>query len=1127
MKWNFGIHAVARTQWRRGLRSLLAASIVILLLAANTVAQRLDGSLRGTVLDPSGAVVADAAVTVTNQGTGVAQTSTTTSSGSYVFPNLLIGAYTLEVQKEGFQKYSRRNVEVRSNQVTEAHARLTVGDAGTTVEVVAGAELIQTESSQLSNAFNARQVSELPLLNGNNILNLAVLAPNTTTNPGGLAGSGGSVGGTRPRMNSFTVDGLDDNDLSVTGPTSTLVQDAVGEFTLLTNQFSAEYGHSAGGQFNLVTKSGTNSWHGTAAHFLNNRKLNALDNIQKETGFDRETIPRFDSNLTSGTVGGPILQNKVFIFGALEHQGYGFAGSSASFDTPTAAGLANLRTLAENSAILEILDQFPTASLAHSSVNVTNFNSAATLPVDFGSISIFTPSFQDLWNWHVNGDINLGRHQLRLRYLDNRFRAPNDANMPLAQFNGSNPAFAKKATVNHIWAVSDRFVNDFRLGYTRSGVDFSVPAAFANFPNVHIGELANFNLGPQESSPQGEVNNLYQVTEQMTYSSGRHTLRWGVEGRKWIAPSIFLPRGRGEWRYASFEQFVNDFAPTTLALRGAGDPGFFGNQSAFYGFFQDDFKATPRITLNLGMRYEWSGVPFSAGTQALNQISTLPGVYDFRAVKTDKNNWAPRIGFAWDPSGAGKWAVRGGFGLSYDVTFHNFYSTGLPPQLQSEQAPDVSCALPGAPVWCAGYDSIQWSLGNNTGQGFLQGSGLLQVNVPCASQAECRAASSSFYPDQIQPTIYTWSLSVQRELHRTNSLEVRYLGTQSTLLPIQMHTNSRTAFRNGARPLPVFYNLADIPASFTGAPTLAEFSSFIGRPFAADGFFSSMTSFENVGEGIYHAVSADFVQRAWRGLSLRANYTFAKNIDDATNEFNTSAVNPRRPEDREDLANERGRSALDLNHKLALSWIYDLPKINTESSVLRKLLHGWQLSGSHISQSGQPVTLRSARDINGNGDAAGDRALINPNASGLGSTDLGFVCWDGAAATTAAGGCGALDTVGYYPLDPTAHFVRGRSGVLTNVGRNTIGSPGLSLWNISIFKNTQITESKHLQFRAEMFNAFNHRNFSFAHPDVFQYNSDAAQDNGDFSRVNSSTFLNDKRLNGGSRSIQLVVKFIF
>lgn len=206
-------------------------------------------------------------------------------------------------------------------------------------------------------------------------MDLATLLPNTTTQGGGVLGAGGSVGGARPRMNNFSVDGLDDNDVSVTGPISTVIQDAdaVSEFTVINNQFSAEYGHSAAGQFNLITKSGTNNWHGNAFWFTRNRKLNALDNIQKASGLTAETKPRFDHNTGGGTLGGPIVKNKVFIFGAFQKDYEGRAGSSSLVEAPTATGLVNLKSLAENGAVTSILDQFPTAGSATRTINVTKF----------------------------------------------------------------------------------------------------------------------------------------------------------------------------------------------------------------------------------------------------------------------------------------------------------------------------------------------------------------------------------------------------------------------------------------------------------------------------------------------------------------------------------------------------------------------------------------------------------------------------------------------------------------------------------------------------------------------------------------------------------------------------------
>src|SRR5216684_2959920 len=293
-------------------------------------AQRLDGSLRVEVGDTSGASIVDAKVTVTSEATNVSVTSSASSAGTYVFPNLLVGTYTVTVEKTGFKKAIQKGVTVESNQVAEAKVALELGEVSAVVEVEAGADLVKTESSELGATFSGRVVNELPVNTlGGDVKEFAVFAPGTTTQQGGVLGSGGSIGGTRPRFNGFSIDGVDDNKVDTNGPTQPVIQESVAEFTLLTNQFSAEYGHSAGGQFNIVTKSGTNSWHGTGWGFNRNRDFNAATNQEKQRGVK----DRFDYNR-----------------------------ASASINSPTAAGLATLTGLAHDTAVTDILNQFPVAA---------------------------------------------------------------------------------------------------------------------------------------------------------------------------------------------------------------------------------------------------------------------------------------------------------------------------------------------------------------------------------------------------------------------------------------------------------------------------------------------------------------------------------------------------------------------------------------------------------------------------------------------------------------------------------------------------------------------------------------------------------------------------------------------
>ena len=1125
----------------RRLILMALAAIVSILLGSAAQAQRLDGSLRVTVMDKSQASIEDAKVTITNDSTRVATVTDASSAGTYVFPNTLVGTYTVTVEKEGFKKSVERNVSVNSNSTAELKVELELGSVSAVVEVEAGADLVKTDSSELGATFSGRVVADLPLNTlGGDVKEFAVFVPGTTTQQGGVQGSGGSVGGTRPRFNGFSIDGVDDNRLDVNGPIQPVIQESVAEFTLLTNQFSAEYGHSAGGIFNIITKSGTNNWHGAGWEFNRNRNYDAEDNQQKERGLK----DRFDYNRFGGSAGGPIKKDRLFIYGAYEFQNEGLASAGSSVTMPTSAGLAQLQAMNPDSAVAAVLAQFPLAPAssgkAHCNAGsgdpVTSFACVNGQAIDVGEFQSTAPNYSNQHDFTINLDANLGKHQLRGRYLYDRLRLPLvNPVQPQTQFTGTQATDVRKVIFTDAWSVSSRVINDFRASYSRlAGPNSLTPAAFANFPNVEIDEFGS-NVGPYSLAPQGYTQNVYQLSDAVTYVRGKHSFKVGIEGRDYIAPTNVLQRARGEWDYNSLNTFINDQVPDGLngALRGAGSGFVADNYKSLYWFVQDDWKIMPRLTLNLGLRYEYTSVPRDEGKQALNSIADDPALgLIFRKPRPDKNNFGPHVGFAYDPTGSGKWSIRGGGQIAYDVVPNNFAVNSLPPQLQTEQKPSVTCASSTPPAWCA------------TGQGFLQGGGLLQLNVPPTTQAGARANTSSLIPDHVSPKVMTWSLGVQHELFRNSSIEVRYVGTRGLSLPVQMRLNSASAFDpnvpgGGIAPLPTFLNSSQVPTTIVApASTLQSFDNFNTQPYSVDGFFGSLTTFPPVGQNTYHGVSADFQRRFTKGVYFRANYTFSKNIDNATNELFSSYVNPRRAQDGYDFPNERGRSALDINHKITMSWVYDIPNVHTDYGFVKILAHGWEWNGTYIFESGQPVTPLSGTDANSNGDVAGDRTILNPAGVGLTGTGVNFICNAGAGGATSIISdpttCGTgndANIVGYVAVDPTARFVQAGVGTLANAGRNTVNSPALNVWNMSLFKTTKLTERFTLQFRAQTYDTFNHRNFTIGLPSN-NGNLDATTNTNPLSAdyifvTSAGSFLNSKIFNGGSRAMELGLRLVF
>jgi hypothetical protein len=1152
----------------RKLTIALFATLFVVSMATVVLGQGFDGTLRGEVKDPNGLPIANAKVTVKNEATAETRVTSTSVVGTFNAPNLLIGIYTVTVEVEGFKKYVRKGVEVKQQQVTEVSISMEIGAVTTVVEVTASGELVQTTTSDLVNTWDNRAVNEIPLPSlaiNPDPQNLVILLPGTNTQSGGVAGYGGSIGGNRPRDNNFVLDGVSNNDVGVTGPDQPVIPEAVGELTIITNQFSAEYGHSTAGQFIVNTKSGTNDVHGSGFWYSNNRAYNSVDNVTKSGILDGSLPgkPRFDLNRAGGTLGGPIVKDHWFIFGAYQYTTLGLAAiPSGTILIPTQAGLQTLQSLASTPAtgvsatMVKILTDTgitaPTQSCTTGPTGncpkVTNNSTGALVDIPVGGVAPSAPTFKAQHDFAISSDVQTGKHRFSARVLYDRQRQPDVATFPIPVFTGALGFDNRSVTFSDVYTITPHVVNEFRTGYRRTvGPNLIVPTLTPPgkldvYPNFDFPSLG-LTLGPDGCAPQSTTINTYQWTDNLSISKGAHTLKMGTTVIVWIPPVNFLPRARAEYRYASgsvsnggtttpvtwaseLDNFAHDGIPNGLDLRGTGTGLFPWNQKAYYVFFQDDWKATSRLTLNLGIRYEYTTNPKTLEFQAQNSISDLPNptnlglpgvipLFFSKLPATDTNNWGPRVGFAYDLFGNHKTAIRGGFAVAYDFLFNNFYSAGaVSPNLATEEDEFIACKLPTPPAYCVG------GLPNPVGP-FVANGGLPPAGITGAlSQAAARNATGQIVLDQgtISPKVLTWSLGVQHEFGTNYAVEVRYVGTTGISLPVQIRLNAKPVPPdNSPLWLPTFVKASDVPATAPATPNLKGFLAFAtnlgGKVYAVDGFNGNITSFLARGHSTYHGGSVDFTRRftglgRWsHGVFLKANYTYSKEIDNSTNEFFTSVVNPRRPQDFNNLSNERSRGAIDHTQKFALAAIYEVPWYHGSSSILRGVTNGWEISAAFVAETGQPVTIHNFLDVNNNGDSAGDRSVFNPNFTVANSTsDVSFVCRNGTTGATfigtsvgsinsngVASGCGVGQVVplpnpdgsvvttsaskfvvGYAANTPNAEFIVAQKGTKSNLGRNTASSAGINNWNLTFLKKTYITEQRYVEFRATLVNAFNH-----------------------------------------------------
>jgi hypothetical protein len=1079
--------------------------IFILILSISLYGQATDGNIVGTVSDKSGAVIAGATVEATNTATNVRLSTQTAQNGDYRFNNVPVGRYTINFSASGFTASSITNFAVELNKTSTANAALEVSSVSTSVEVTEAAATINTTNAQLQSSYDSRQTLELGMSSnigggGNNygVLNLSLLSAGVASSGGVGYGAGPSVGGQRPTNNNFVIEGIDNNRRDITGPIAYVSNEAVSEFTLLQNNVAPEFGHNSGGTFNTVVKSGGNTVHGSLYDYMQNRNLNALDAAFKRQGISERQ--RYDQNRVGGTIGGPIIREKLFYFGNFEYNPLGEAGTPSSATlAPTAQGYSMLDAM-PSSVIsrtnLDILKQY--LAPAATGTQTTTVNGMA---IPIGVLPIIAPSYSNIYSYLGSLDYNMStKDQFRGRFVGGNTRAINN-NPNLPTFFSNQPTNTYLASGTWFHNFTPNTLNEFRAAYTRFYQQ--VPVGSFNFPgldvfpNIQIQQDLNMQLGPDPNGPQGTIINSYQLADNFNWTKGRHTIKAGYDGRRIIAPQSFVQRSRGDYNYNTLDTYLRDLTPDVLAERSFGVSDFWGNLWSHYAYLNDDFRMTRNLTLNLGVRYEYVGNPAAASLQALNSAASVPGLIDFRAPTAEKNNWAPRVGLAWSPGRSGSTVIRAGFGMSYDQLYQNLGILSLPPQFITtvNETPDT---FPGV--------------------GFLRNGGIRNPGGGASlTPAEARELTASYIPDQRRPYSINWTFGVQQVIARDYTLEVRYLGTRGVRLPAQIRLNRGTVI-TPTNSLPTYMS-SPSQAQLDALPLTLDMLTAQVDPlhqrYLDAGFQQNVVGFMPWNNSTYHGLAMQLTKRFSNHLQFVTSYTWSHLIDDGTATVFSTLIAPRRAEDFTNLSREKSSSALDRRHRWTFSWIYETPWLSgSQNWFAKNIIGNWSFTGTYTAESPMYGTVQSSTDANLNGDAAGDRAIINPagtNGVGSGVTPL----------TNSAG-----QTVAYLADNPNARYISAGRGAYTNAGRMTIPLRGINNFDMSFLKRFNITESKKLEFRAEMFNAFN----------TSQYTPGATNTIRPVDRVDTNNYLipgdetffkPETAYSNNPRVIQLVARFVF
>ncbi len=847
-------------------------------------------------------------------------------------------------------------------------------------------------------------------------------------------------------------------------------------------------------------------------------------------------------------VGGPIFHDKLFFFGNYERQTLG-QSQTYYLCTPTSAGMSTLNSLAAGYGFsannLQQFSKYVPAANAFGGAQVTAANDnacgsqktgaqfltvaktdgSASTNIPLGNYLVSSPIYSNFDALTTSMDYNLSsKDSIRGRYVYNT-QGSEDVAAALPIFFTTQPFKYHLVALSEYHTFTPNLTNEFRLGFNRyantvvSG-NFAYPG-LDQFPNLTYNDMGALNVGPDPNAPQFTIQNLYQATDNISWVKGKHSLKFGFDGRKYISPQGFTQRARGDYQWAQLDQFLHDLAPDKngFAERSTGQQTYYGDQTALYGYANDTWRVTPTLTVNAGLRYEFTSVPVGERAQQLNSAASVPGLVTFNAPQPTYTSFAPRLGINWSPDT--KTVVRAGFGIAYDVLFDNLGTLSFPPQYSSTQ--DVGTGS--APAFGSANFLKSGGLPAGSGAGITS-----FPNTPAGLAAQ-RAATSAFLPNQVTPYAETYTLTVQRTFGSAYTAELGYIGTRGIHLATQDQINIQPRV-NTSNQLGTTAGSTVLVASANPTTNLAAISALsnIVPAWKAAGFTGKITSYQPWSQSNYNGMIANLTRRFEHGLQMNLSYTWSKTMDDATAEVFATVLTPRRQQNSQCIKCDYSRSALDRTNRLSLEALWDLPYYkHSNSFLMRNVVGNWKIVPIYTYESPEYATVLSGVNSNLNGDsgAAIDRPIINPN--GVKGTGSGVnPVYNPALAGNCAVGVTQCtgNLVGYTAINPNAYYIQAGSGTLPTAGRNTLPIRPINNVDLSAFKRITVREHYSFEFGAQAFNVLNHAQYIPGTVDNVNATSYTASYN--FQTVTSSFFNRpEKEFTNNARTMQLSGKFTF